>query len=274
MITAASSRPGRRKSRSYSSWILRQRWMPVVIMFLLWEVIANSGLVSQQLLPTFSDVCVAFWKISVQGELAENLGVTLMIAFLGLFIATIVGVVMGAGMAVNPWIDRAFGPIVAATYSLPKSALIPLFILWFGIGGVTNLVTVFLGCLLPILASTYQGVKDVPKQLIWSARAMGTEPHKLLIKILLPGAMASIFSGIRIGLGYCFVLVISAEMIATKKGIGKLIFLYGESGTYDFMLAGIMAVVLVAFVADQIIIMTSKRILYWEDNAASINNNA
>ncbi|MFA5488604.1 MAG: ABC transporter permease [Candidimonas sp.] len=255
-------------SRLHLDKVLRHRWIPVLIVFLAWEIVPGSGWISSRFFPPFHNVAIAFWKMAADGELGPNLGATLTIAFLGLFIATIAGVMLGAGMAVNRWLDRMFGPLVAATYSLPKSALIPLFILWFGIGGMSNLLTVVLGCLLPILVSAYHGVSQVPKELIWSARAMGTGPRRLLVNILLPAATASIFNGVRIGLGYCFVLVISAEMIATKIGMGKLIFLYGEGGTYDYMMAGILAVVLVAFIADQLLMALSRRLLYWEDTAS------
>ncbi|WP_206750834.1 ABC transporter permease [Pollutimonas thiosulfatoxidans] len=241
----------------------------MIIVFLLWEVLVMGNWVDRKFLPPPHDVMAALWEISVQGELLVNLWATLFCALLGLALATVVGVVLGASMATRWWINGFFGPLVAATYSLPKSALIPLFILWFGIGDVTNTLVVFLGCLLPVLVSTYHGIASVPKAMIWSAQGMETSSGKILRRILLPAAMAPILNGIRIALGYCFVLVLSAEMIATKNGMGKLIFLYGEGGLYSYMLGGIMAVVLVAFVCDRAFIRMTTRLLHWDDTYAS-----
>ena len=91
-------------------------------------------------------------------------------------------------MATSRRADRFFGPLVAMTYSLPKASLVPLFILWFGIGDTTNMLTVFLARLLPVVVSTYHGVKSVPQVWLWSAQAMGTSRRGMLLRILLPRA--------------------------------------------------------------------------------------
>jgi NitT/TauT family transport system permease protein len=126
---------------------------------------------------------------------------------------------------------------------------------------------------LPVIVSTYHGVKSVPSVLVWSARAMGTPHHLILWRVLLPSALLSIFTGIRIALGFCFVLTISAEMIAARTGIGKLIFLYGENGAYAHMFGGLLAVVIVAYAADRALLATMKYVLRWHDSihAAHIN---
>ncbi|MCL4767154.1 MAG: ABC transporter permease [Hyphomicrobiaceae bacterium] len=236
------------------------------MLLVLWEVLVVSGLIDRTFLPPAHAVILAFWDMLVHGELLAHLWATVFTAFVGLGVAVVLGVFLGALMATNRWVNGLVGPLVATTYSLPKTSLVPLFILWFGIGDVTNGLTVVLGCLLPILVSTHHGVSSVPAVLVWSARAMGTPQYAMLRRVLLPAATASILSGVRIALGYCFVLVISAEMIATKLGIGKLIFLYGENGAYAYMLGGILAVVVIAFVADRSLVMITRRLLYWHDS--------
>jgi NitT/TauT family transport system permease protein len=160
-------------------------------------------------------------------------------------------------------------PIVGGTYSLPKSALIPLFALWFGIGNVTAIAAVFLACLLPMIVNTYHGVVTTPKVLMWSAQALGTTDRELPSQVLLRNAMPDIFTGFRIALGFSFVLAISTEMIASTNGIGKLIFLYGENGTYDYMFAAIACIVAVAFVADRVTLLVMHRLLRWHESAAA-----
>jgi ABC-type nitrate/sulfonate/bicarbonate transport system permease component len=131
---------------------------------------------------------------------------------------------------------------------------------------VTNILTVVLACLLPVIVSTYHGVQSVPQVMVWSARAMGTPRYAILWRILLPGALLSILTGVRIALGFCFVLTISAEMIAAKSGIGKLIFLYGENGAYAYMFGGLLAVVIVAYGADRLLLAGMHYFLRWHDS--------
>ena len=102
--------------------------------------------------------------------------------------------------------------------------------------------------------------------MVWSARAMGTPHYQILWRVLLPGSLLSILTGVRIALGFCFVLTISAEMIAARTGIGKLIFLYGENGAYAHMFGGLLAVVIVAYVADRILLAAMHYFLRWHDS--------
>jgi ABC-type nitrate/sulfonate/bicarbonate transport system permease component len=176
----------------------------------------------------------------------------------------VIGVPLGTAMALSPKVDGFFGPLIKATYSLPKSALVPLFVLLFGIGGVTNILATFMTTLLPIVIYTYHGIHGVPRILVWSARSMGTPNWNLLPRILLPSASPSIFTGIRIGLGFAFIVTIAAEMIVSNYGIGKQIFLFGSSGSYSYMFAAVLVIMLAAFVADRILVI-SDHLLHWLD---------
>jgi NitT/TauT family transport system permease protein len=200
------------------------------------------------------------------GELAFNLFVTVYRSFIGLVTGTVLGILIGLAMATSRGADGFFGPLVAATYSLPKSTLVPLFILWFGVGDVTPIVTVVLACLLPVIVGTYHGIKATPPLLIWSAQAMGTPQRLILWRIRLPFALLPILTGIRIALGFSFVLTISSEMIATRAGIGKLIFMDGENGAYAYMFAGILAVIVIAYLCDRGMVRLMRHLLRWQDS--------
>jgi NitT/TauT family transport system permease protein len=250
------------------------RYLPVAIFLLVWQLVVELDLVDRAFLPSVGATVTALWEMTRNGEIAVNLLVSIYRALAGLAIGSVIGVAVGLAMATSRRADEFFGPLVATTYSLPKSSLIPLFILWFGIGDVSNILSVVLACLLPVIVSTYHGVKSVPAVLVWSARAMGT-PHRLILwRVLLPSALLSIFTGIRIALGFCFVLTISAEMIAARTGIGKLIFLYGENGAYAHMFGGLLAVVIVAYAADRALLATMKYVLRWHDSIHAAHVNA
>jgi ABC-type nitrate/sulfonate/bicarbonate transport system permease component len=242
------------------------RYVPVAVLLVLWQLLVSLNVIDSMFLPSVGATVAALWEMIRNGEVELNLAVSMYRAFAGLAIGSILGVALGLAMALSRRADGFFGPLVATTYSLPKSSLVPLFILWFGIGDVTNILTVVLACLLPVVVSTYHGVQAVPAFMIWSARAMGTPAHQIPWRVLLPASLLPILTGVRIALGFCFVLTISAEMIAAKTGIGKLIFLYGENGAYAHMFGGLLAVVMVAYVADRALLAVMRRFLRWHDS--------
>jgi ABC-type nitrate/sulfonate/bicarbonate transport system permease component len=256
--------PSERARRRWLRGIVR--YLPVAILLLIWQLVVALDLIDRTFLPSFDATVAALWEMTRNGEIGLNLAVSIYRAFTGLAIGSILGVAIGLAMATSVQADRFFGPLVATTYSLPKSSLVPLFILWFGIGDVTDILTVVLACLLPVIVSTYHGVQGVPALMVWSARAMGTPRYKILWRILLPGSLLSILTGVRIALGFCFVLTISAEMIAARTGIGKLIFLYGENGAYAHMFGGLLAVVIVAYAADRALLAGMRHFLRWHDS--------
>lgn len=244
---------------------LLQRWGSLVAILVVWELAVVTHLVDAAFLPAVHTVIVALWELAGGAELWLGLAASTWRAIAGLVLGSIAGVAIGLAMATSRGANGFFGPLVSLTYSLPKAALVPLFILWFGIGDATNILTVFLACLLPVVVSTYHGVKAVPQVLVWSAQAMGTSRAAILRRILMPAAMLPILTGVRIALGFSWVLTISAEMIAAKTGIGKLIFLYGENGAYAHMFAGIMTILAVAYAADRVTVWAMHRLLHWDD---------
>ena len=169
-------------------------------------------------------------------------------------------------MAVSRWVDGFFAPLIRATYSLPKTALVPLFILWFGVGLRTEVGAILLSALLPLTLYAYQGVRAVPRAMVWSARAMGTPDRVLLWRILLPASLQSSLTGLRIALGFTFVIGVATEMLAANSGIGKLIFIYGDGGAYDFMFAALGALMCVVYVVDAVLLRLTGHLLRWQEN--------
>jgi len=245
------------------------RIVPLILFGLAWHVVCSAGLVNRDFLPAPAAVAAALADLFKGGEIARNLTITLFRATVGLVLGAICGIWIGVMMARSRRFREYVTPIVGGTYSLPKSALIPLFALWFGIGNITSIAAVFLACLLPMIVNTYHGVVTTPKVLVWSAEALGTGERELWPRIFIRNALPDIFTGLRIALGFSFVLAISAEMIASTNGIGKLIFMYGENGTYDYMFAAIVCIVIVAFFADRVLILLTRRLLVWHESAVA-----
>ncbi len=244
---------------------LAARAAPMAVLLVLWQAAVSWGLVNGDFLPSPYAISVAGLDLIRGGELWSNLGQTLLTSLGGLAFALLIGVPAGMLMAKSRVADSLLGPLVKATYSLPKTALIPLFFLWFGIGATTDMVTVMLACLLPLLVYAYHGVQAVPRVLVWSAACMGTPPARIFYAIELPASLAAILTGLRIALGFSFVLAISAEMIAARSGIGRLMVDYGENGSYDYMFAAVSAIVIVAFAADRALIALTSHALRWQE---------
>lgn len=247
------------------------RLAPLILIVVFWEIASRGGLINTAFLPSPVMIFVALADLLRGGEISKNLFITLFRAGTGLALGAISGVWLGLMMARSVKFRAWVTPIVGGTYSLPKSALIPLFALWFGIGNTTAICAVYLACLLPMIVNTFQGVVSTPKVLVWSAQTLGTGERQLLPRIYLRHAMPDILTGLRIALGFSFVLAISAEMIASTSGIGKLVFLYGENGAYDYMFASIVCVVIVAFLCDRVMLAVSDWYLRWHESTAKVD---
>lgn len=241
--------------------------LPLVIAGLAWQAVVMLGVVEPAFLPSPARVGTALVDLAASDNFFVELLTTSMRALAGLALGAVIGVPLGTAMAVNRAVEGFADPLVKATYSLPKTALVPLFILWFGIGSVTNILAVALATMLPLIVYTYHAVQGTPKVLLWSARAMGTSEAGLLREVMLKAALPGILTGMRIGLGFAFLIAIAAEMIAAKIGVGKLLFLYGENGAYDYMFAAIAAVVVVSYAADRACSALSDHLLRWQEPA-------
>lgn len=239
--------------------------LPLLVYAAVWQALPTLGIVNPAFLPTPVAVGRALVDLAHTVSFFQDLGTTLLRTFGGLVAGAAIGIPLGAAMARLRAVERFFNPIIKSTYSLPKTALVPLLILWFGISTTTNVVAVMLATILPLVVYTYHGVHGAPRILIWSARAMGTSPHALFRHVYLPAALPDILTGLRIGLGFALVIAIAAEMIASRVGIGKLIFLYGENGAYDYMFAAVAAVVAVACLADRAFVAVTDHILRWQE---------
>jgi ABC-type nitrate/sulfonate/bicarbonate transport system permease component len=243
------------------------RLAPLLLFALAWQILSALQWIDPAFLPKPTAILAALVDLLAGGEIRDNLLISLFRAAAGLVLGAASGIFLGLMMARSPTFRAYVTPVVGGTYSLPKSALIPLFILWFGIGTTTAICAVYLACLLPMIVHTYHGVAATPKVLVWSAQALGATRRELVSRIYLRHALPDVLTGLRIALGFSFVLAISSEMIASTNGIGKLIFMYGENGAYDYMFAAIFSVVIVAFVADRLFLQITALCLRWHDSA-------
>ena len=239
------------------------RLVPVLVLFLAWEAATRFHLVSPRMVPDLASVASAFWDLFRSGELAFNAGRSLGRCLLGLTAAMLAGVMLGLLMATVRPFRLITNPLVKIFYPLPKSALIPVVMVWFGLGDMSKVVLIFLGCLLPVVVSTYNGARGVDEVLVWSAASLGASRTEILRQIIFPAAMPEILNGFRTALAFSFILMVSSEFVIAKDGVGFLISSLGDGGAYPAMFAVILTVAGIGFTADRLFGALIRHVLRW-----------
>jgi ABC-type nitrate/sulfonate/bicarbonate transport system permease component len=243
------------------------RYTPLLLLALAWEAGTRTGLISPLALPPLTDVLAAWFRLMAGGDLLVHGANSLYRTFSGLLLAIIVGSAVGVLMGWSRLFDVIVGPLVRMLYPMPKSALIPIMALWLGFGDGSKIVLIFLGCMLPVAISAYNGARGTEETLVWSARSLGASPFATLRDVVIPSALPELMSGIRIALATSFILLVSSEFIAARKGLGHMIGVLGEGGVYDAMFAAVLTVALLGFIADRAYLMLMRRVLRWQASA-------
>ncbi len=241
------------------------RYLPIVILAVAWEVIARMNVVDSLALPPLSKVAVAWAALMRDGELVDNGAASLYRGGVGLLLAIIVGGGLGIAMARSRIIDMFVNPLVELFYPLPKSALIPVTVLWLGFGDASKILLIFLGCMIPVTIGAYNGARGSDHALIWSARGMGAGNLRMIFDVVLPSALPEILNGVRTALALAFILLVSSELIVSQKGFGYLIGYLGSTGSYEGMYAVVLTVAFLGFGADRIYQLLMQRLLRWRE---------
>ena len=241
------------------------RYSPLLLLAIAWEVAARLELVSNTALPPLSNVIRAWIDMIKDGELINNGGASLYRALAGLALSILIGSVLGIAMAWSKPVNLLLSPLVEMFYPLPKSALIPVTVIWLGFGDGSKILLIFLGCMLPVTIGAFNGARSSEQALVWSARSMGANKLRMLWDVVVPSAMPELLNGIRTALALSFILLVSSELIVAQKGFGFLIGSFGANGTYDAMYAVVLTVAFLGFAADRAYLLITKRVMQWRD---------
>ena len=241
------------------------RYLPLLILAVAWELTARFELVSTIALPPLSDVVNSWILLLMDGDLAANSASSLFRIGAGLGLAIVIGTVIGIGMAWWKPVNVLLGPIVEVFYPVPKSALIPVTVIWLGYGDSSKILLIFLGCMVPVTIGAFNGARSNEQVLVWSARSMGASKLRVLWDVVVPGAMPELLNGIRTAVALSFILLVSSELIVAQKGFGYLIGSLGAGGSYSAMYAVVLTVAFMGFAADRIYLQVTKRALAWRE---------
>src|SRR5215510_13683879 len=240
------------------------RYLPLLLLALAWEAIARLELVSSLALPPLSAVIASWFELIRSGELITNGASSLYRAAVGLALSIVVGTMLGIVMAWWRPVNALLSPIVEVFYPMPKSALIPVTVLWLGFGDGSKILLIFLGCMLPVTLGAFNGARGSDQALVWSARSMGASRLTMLWDVVVPSALPEMLNGIRTALALSFILLVSSELIVARSGFGYLIGFLGANGTYDAMFAVVLTVAFLGFAADRFYQMITRRALLWQ----------
>lgn len=235
----------------------------LVLVLVLWEVVTQLGYIHYYFLPPLSDVLLRFYELTVSGEMLENAYLTLKRAFLGLAIAAVFGVAVGVLSARNAVADWFFDPIIKIGYPVPIIALIPVFMLWFGIGDTSKIIMVAVGTFWPIAVNSRDAARQIDQNLTWAAKMMGTSDWRLLWRVVLPAASPGIMTGIQIALPLSLIITFVFEMIAGGGGLGALEIQGVRSFESTKTYAAIIAIMLVGLAIDRLLRAVRTRLLRW-----------
>ena len=219
-------------------------WIVPAAILLIWQAASQFGLLSGQIMPAPTAVAQAFWRVTRDGELLRDIEISTWRAFAGFAIGGGIGFVLGMLNGLSGLSEKLTDSTLQMVRNIPHLALIPLVILWFGIGEEAKLFLVALGSFFPIYVNTMHGVRSVDPHLIEMAQAYGMKRGMLIRKVILPGALPSIFVGLRYGLGITWLTLIVAETLSATSGIG-----YMAMNAREFLLVNVVVFAILIYAA-------------------------
>lgn len=239
-----------------------RKWYSVLLMAVLWEALAR--IIGDALfLPTLSSVIVKFWEMLATGMLTRHVSASLGRALVGFALAAAAGVAIGALMGQYPAWDRFWSPLVSLTYPVPKIGLVPVFILWLGLGEASKLAVILTAAVYPVIFNTYVGMKGVPRVLVWRARTFGATPWEIVRRVVLPHALPHILNGLRLAMGISWIVLFAAEMVAARTGLGYLILYSEQIFETEVVFVALLTIALLGFLFDYVILLISRRWCDW-----------
>jgi NitT/TauT family transport system permease protein len=213
-----------------------------VAVVVLWEAVARSGVVSPAIFPPPTTAFVGSLRRVPLGELGEHVVASLGRVAWGFGLGAGLGVLLGVALGWYRWLAAVVQPVIELIRPIPPLAWIPMAIVWFGLGEPPKIFVIFLGAFFPVFTNAYKGMTGIDPLLLRAAQTMGLGGPRLLFQVAIPAAMPDLTTGIRIGWGLAFAVVIAAELIAADRGMGFMIMRAREFGDVGVIIFGILLI--------------------------------
>jgi len=230
---------------------------------ILWEIISHSGQVAPYILPAPTIIARTLINLLVSGELLPHIYISLMRSLIGFALGSILGIILGIGIGWSKLVEDIVDIPVQVLRAVPKSALIPLIIIWLGLGETSKIFLVALPGFFMTLINTITGVKSVDILMVKAARSLGAKDRQILREVVIPTALPMIFASFRLGIVVSLVLLIIAEMVAANHGLGYFILDSQRLWNIDKVFAGITVISFLGFIFDRIVLLMEKIFLGW-----------
>lgn len=236
----------------------------LILFFVLWEIAPKLGLVDRAFFPAFSEVVYTWWQLVISGELLTHFQASITRSLVGFSLALIIAIPLGLLIGWYPLTRDLLNPLLELFRNTAPLALLPVFILLLGIGEISKISIILFACTWPILLNTISAVKNVDPLLIKSARSMNISSFKLFYKVILPASVPTIFTGIRMAGTSAILVLIAAEMVGAKEGLGY----YITYAQYNFLIpemyAGILTISVLGLIINQVLLLLEKRFSRWK----------
>lgn len=256
---------GDKKMKKINNWYNNQLipWLLPIIAIIIWQILGQYKIISSSILPTPLDVIEAAIQLTKSGKLQEHVWISTQRALIGFFIGGIIGFILGLLNGTVKFFEKTTDTTMQMIRTIPHLALIPLVILWFGIGESAKIFLVALGVMFPVYINTFSGIQNVDRKLIEMGSVYGLSKWKLFVNIILPGALPSILVGIRYALGVMWMSLIVAETIGADSGIGFMATSAREFMQMDIVVLTIVLYAILGKLSDVIAKLFEHRFLKW-----------
>jgi len=237
--------------------------IPILGVLTLWQALALAGWLPDYIVPPHV-IVREMARLLASGELLVHARDSLIRAYLGFVLGAGLGTILGLMAGTVRGVASFLNPLVSLTYPIPKVAVLPLFVVWFGIGDTSKVMIILLACFYPAFISALYGAGAVPPRYVWAARNTGAGRWRIFWRVIVPASAGHWFAGLRIGLALAFVLLFAAEMVGARSGLGFLIISAEASVRFDLMFVAIATIAILGFASDRLLEWVHRRLLHWE----------
>ncbi|MFN3600694.1 MAG: ABC transporter permease [Dietzia sp.] len=250
--------PGRRRPRRPTTWL---RWLSPVLLILIWQVAGATGVLPERILPAPQLIAESALELIASGELLDALAVSSVRVVQGFVLGAVAGLVLGVVVGTSRIADALVDPPLQMLRALPHLGLIPLFILWFGIGETPKVLLIALGVVFPIYLNTASGLRQVDPKLRDMATVFGFSPRQRLTEVILPSIAPQVLVGVRQSLAIAWLTLIVAEQLNATNGIGYLIMNARDYFRIDVIIVGLVVYALLGILTDAVVRVAETRAL-------------
>jgi len=230
-----------------------------------WQLLLMFGLGDRRFIPAPSDIALRFAAMIASGELAQHTAVTLWRVFAGFAVGSLPAIAIGLLMAMYRPVRIFFDPLIATLFPIPKVALMPLLLLTFGFGDASKIALVAIAAFFPVIINTYAGAANIEK-IYWDvAKNFGASQAVMFTRVVFFGALPMVFAGLRIALAVSFIVLVAAEFVASKIGIGYLIWNSWELLQVDVMFVGIATIGILGLITSALFQEIERKVIPWKD---------